>query len=187
MCDCNGNGLGAITGRPVHLGAPFQLGVELAEWGTDLAVEVLDPFDWSTTAFPDLLRSMESKLAGSGYTSGLVKIYRLAGYVNPYIVVESYSGREYGSDQHLKDAVLSVLASLYPKLNYGSVTFSAETYDPATGQTQITTTPAPRESTGSGVLDQVGQTIGSTFGLDTQSALLLGALGAVGLVLLLRR
>lgn len=177
MCDCNGNGLGAITGRPVHLGAPFQLGVELADWYLDLSFEEL----------PDLMTRMESAIARSGYTSGLVKIYQIAGTLNPFIVVESYSGREYGSDQHLKDAVLSVLSSLYPKLNYASVTFTAETYDPATGQTQITTTPAPRESTGSGVLDQVGQTIGSTFGLDTQSALLLGALGVVGVVLLLRR
>lgn len=168
----------ALTGKPVHLGAPFQLGVEMSDWYLDLSFEEL----------PDLLTRMESKLAGSGYTSGLVKIYQLAGTLNPFIVVESYSGREYGSDQHLRDAVLSVLSSLYPKLNYASVTFTAETYDPATGQTSITTTPAPRETvTGSSIVDQVGATIGDAVGLDTQSGLLLGALGVVALVLLVRR
>jgi len=168
----------ALTGKPVHLGAPFQLGVEMSDWYADLSFEEL----------PDLLKRMESRLAGSGYISGLVKVYQLSGTLNPFVVVESYAGREYGSDQHLRDAVLSVLASLYPKLDYASVTFSAETYDPTTGTTAITTTPAPRDTvTGSAIIDQIGANIGSAVGLETQSGLLLGALGVVALVLLLRR
>lgn len=177
MCCGNSNGLGALTGRPVHQGAPFQLGVELSDWYADLSFEEL----------PDLMTRMEAALSRSGYVSGLVKVYQLAGVVNPFLVVESYSGREYGSDQHLKDAVLSVLSGLYSKLNYASVTFTAETYDPASGTTAITTTPAPRSSTGVNVLDQLGGTIGGAVGVDSTSGLLLAALGVVGLVMLLRR
>lgn len=174
---CCGNGLGAITGRPIRKDAPFQLGVELQDWWQDLSFEEL----------PDLMTRMEAALSRSGYVSGLVKVYQLAGVVNPFIVVESYSGREYGSDQHLKDAVLSVLGSLYNKLNFASVTFTAETYDPTTGTTAISTTPAPRSSTGVNVLDQLGGTIGGAVGVDSTSGLLLAALGVVGLVMLLRR
>jgi len=174
---CCGNGLGAITGRPIRKGAPFQLGVELQDWWQDLSFEEL----------PDLMQRMESALTRSGYVSGLVKAYQLAGVVNPFIVIESYSGREYGSDQHLKDAVLSVLQGLYNKLNFSSVTFTAETYDPSSGTTAITTTPAPRSSTGSTALDQLGATIGGAVGVDSTSGLLLGALAVVGVVILMRR
>jgi len=177
MCCNNSSGLGALTGRPVRLGAPFQLGVELSDWYLDLSFEEL----------PDLLVRMESALTRSGYVSGLVKVYQIAGSLNPFIVIESYSGREYGSDQHLKDAVLSVLSGLYTKLNYASVTFTAETYDPTSGTTAITTTPAPRSSTGVNVLDQIGGTIGDAVGVDSTSGLLLAALGVVAVVILVRR
>lgn len=180
-CNCHA-GMSGVTGRPVHVGAPFQLGVEFSDW-------------WLDTSFKDLptiLKEIEAALAGSGYTSGLVRAYQLAGYVNPFVAIESYSGREYGSDQHLKDAVLSVVAGIYPQINYGSVTFQVETYDPTTGQTQTLFQPSPIAAAGAttGVgsgFDAIGQTIGNVFRVDATTGLVIGAVGAVALILLLKR
>ena len=185
MCECMQNsGLGAITGRPVHVGAPFELGVELGN--------VL--FATEVTRMPTLLTEIESKLAASGYISGLIRAYQLSGTINPFIVIAGGSGREYGSDLHLRDAVLSVLDGVMKgigsNINYASVTFTAETYDPQTGQTTVSTTPAPRDTVSGGVggtLDQVGQTLGGWFATDSQTGLIIGGIGLLGLVLLLKR
>lgn len=180
-CNC---GLGLITGKPVHVGAPFELGVELGN--------VL--FATDVTRMPTLLSDLESKLAASGYVSGLIRAYQLAGTINPFIVIAGASGREYGSDLHLRDAVLSVLdgvmRNIGSTINYASVTFTAETYDPQTGQTTITTTPAPRDTTGgtgTNSLDTLGDTLGSWFNTDSQTGLIIGGIGLLGLVLLLKR
>lgn len=170
-------GLGDITGNPVHIGAPFQLGVELSGWYADVSFREL----------PQLLQQMEAALSRSGYTSGLVKIYQIAGSLNPFIVVDGYSGREYGSDKHLRDSVLSVLSSIYQNLNYSSVTFTVATYDAQTGQQQVTTTPAPREMPNGSFPVQVGDTLGSVFGVDAQTGLIIGAFGLLVIITLLRR
>ncbi len=180
-CNCHA-GMSGVTGRPVHVGAPFQLGVEFSDW-------------WLDTSFKDLsqiLIEIESALSASGYIAGQVKAYQLSGYVNPFVVIESYSGREYGSDNHLKDAVLSVVAGIYPQVNFGSVTFQVETYDPATGQTQTIFQPSPiaaaGATTGAGSgFDAIGQTIGNVFRVDATTGLVIGAVGAVALILLLKR
>ena len=178
------SGLGAVTGRPVHVGAPFELGVELGN--------VL--FATEATRMPTLLTEIESKLAASGYISGLIRAYQLSGTINPFIVIAGGSGREYGSDLDLRDAVLSVLDGVMKgigsNINYASVTFTAQTYDPQTGQTTVSTTPAPRDTVSGGVggtLDQVGQTLGGWFATDSQTGLIIGGIGLLGLVLLLKR
>lgn len=181
-CDCRQTGLSGVTGRPVHLGAPFQLGVEFSDW-------------WLDTSFKDLsqiLIEIESALAASGYTAGQVKAYQLAGYINPFVVIESYSGREYGSDAHLKDSVLSVVSKIYPQINYGTVTFQVETYDPSTGQTQTIFQPSPIAAAGTSpgvgsAVDSIGQSLGSVFNVDATTGLVIGAVGAVALILLLKR
>lgn len=178
-------GLGLITGKPVHIGAPFELGVELGN--------VL--FATEATRMPTLLADIESKLAASGYVSGLIRAYQLSGTINPFIVIAGGSGREYGSDLHLRDAVLSVLDGIMrgigSNVNYASVTFTAETYDPQTGQTSVSTTPAPRDMVDSGSLGaavgQVGDTLGSWFSTDSQTGLIIGGIGLLGILLLLKR
>lgn len=180
MCDCQHNsGLSAVTGRPVHVGAPFALGVEFADW-------------WLDTSFKELnqvLIEIQSALAQSGYISGQVKAYELSGYLNPFVVIEGYSGREYGSDQHLKDAVLSVVSSIYPSINYGSVTYSVETYDSQSGQTQtlFQSSPIAQSGSSSNPLNAIGQTIGNTFKTDATTGLIIGVVGTIAAIVILKK
>jgi len=180
-CNC-ASGLGALTGRPVHLGAPFNLGVEFRDW-------------WLDTSFKDLsqiLTEIESALAASGYISGQIKAYQLAGYLNPYVVIEGYSGREYGDDRHLRDAVLSVVDRIYPDIDWATVQFQVETYDPSTGATETVFQPSPIIAAGTSpgvgsAVNSLGQSIGNVFQVDATTGLVIGAVGAVALILLLKR
>ncbi len=96
---------------------------------------------------PTLLTEIESKLAASGYISGLIRAYQLSGTINPFIVIAGGSGREYGSDLDLRDAVLSVL---------------------------------------DGVMKGIGSNINYA-ATDSQTGLIIGGIGLLGLVLLLKR
>jgi hypothetical protein len=153
---------------PVHVGAPFSLGVEFTGWWEDMSFREL----------PQVLAAIQSKLTASGYTRGLVRVYQLAGYLNPFVVAEGYSGREYGRASDLRDAILSVIASEYSGIDFGSVRFETTTYNPTTGQTQQSRTDTPEGSgpppppPGPGLLDQLAQSLGTT--KDEAQMLMLG-------------
>ncbi len=177
-CDCSYGGLGALL-PPIHLFAPFSLGVELSELAGPRAIDT---------------EAIRQALSASDYVLPAVQVYQKAGFFNPYIVVEGYSGREYGSATHLRDAVLSVIEAATrgaATINYGSVGFEAETYDPLSGATQTARYDA---STGSATQAGPGQTqsiaswISRSLGISgtEASAVLIGG-GALLLVLLLKR
>lgn len=186
MCTCNDNGLGALAAGfglrgitdPIHKNARFSLGVEIVG-----LYRIDDLF-----ADPEAIRTA---LINSGYVSVNTQVYQRAGIINPYIVVEGGSGREYGSAMHLRDAVLSVIQSMH-RIDAGTVSFEADTYNP---QTQAPTVARYDAATGgavyapvssdsfSGIFDQLAASLGVT---RTQ-AVMIGAGGAiVGLILLKR-
>ena len=108
-------GLGELSLGPVHVGARFSLGFEFDK-GLTLEIE-------------PVMQAIQARLRASGYVSTDTRISWLAGYVNPFVVIEGKSGREYGSASHLKDAVLSVVENVWP-IDAGTVRFEAETYQP---------------------------------------------------------
>lgn len=112
-------GLGDLSLNPIHAGARFSLGVELADWWLDTSFREID----------EAITEMRKRLVQSGYVNQGIRVYQLAGYFNPFIVVEGVSGREYGSATHLKDAILSVVESV-AAIDGGTVRFEAETYTP---------------------------------------------------------
>lgn len=165
-CRCESNGLGAIS-DPIHRGAWFRLGVEINGWG-----------DWEDL-FVDL-DEIRRALNDSGYVVPDVQVWKQAGVVNAFVVVEGKSGREYGQALHLRDAVLSVMSNLHV-LNYGSVQFEAETYNASSGTPTTTVVAAPRNQT---IAGSVTQTIASGLGVSQKEAMIL-ALGGGALLLLL--
>ena len=190
MCNCthNDNGMGALAAGyglrgitdPVHIGAPFSLGVELTSWAS------IDDFVDENA----LRRALDS----SGYVRPGVQVYQMAGVFNPFIVVEGQSGREYGSATHLRDAVLSVVQSQYT-IDPASIRFEAQTYNPQTqartvarydAQTGGSAQYAPPATSGadvSGIFDQIAGSLGVT----RSQAVMIGAGGAIlGLILLKR-
>lgn len=181
----NRGGLGALSLGPIHYGARFSLGVELAEW-------------WADTSFrelPDAMALIRQRLVQSGYVDSSTRVYQLSGYLNPFIVIEGGSGREYGSATHLKDAVLSIVETV-AAIDAASVRFEAETYTPGAAPSVAPTVQrydaisggnnsAP-PATPSGVaafFDQVAGDLGITRGQAI--GLGIGA-GFVGLILLRR-
>lgn len=157
-------------GDPIHVGAWFRLGVEINGWGTwdDLFVDV------------DQIRQA---LDASGYVVPGVQVWKQAGLINAFIVVEGKSGREYGQALHLRDAVLSVISGLHP-INAGSVQFEASTYDAGSGAETSTYVTAPRNVPSA----PITQPIASALGVDTQTAtyLAIGAAVVLGIVILRR-
>lgn len=192
MMDCNcrlpgsiatsgegAGGLGALL-PPVHIGAPFSLGVEVSEFsGGPRAIDI---------------EQIRLALAASDYVLPSVQVYQMGGYFNPFVVVEGSSGREYGSATHLKDAVLSVIQAATAgaaTVNFGSVRFEAETYEPSTGGAQTTRFDAPLGGGASGapqVISSLTQSIASYFGLSADEAklILIGGAAILALVVLRR-
>lgn len=164
-CRCQNNGLQGIS-DPIHRGAWFRLGVEVSGWGDleDLWVD---------------LEEIRHALDDSGYVVPGVQVWKQAGVINTFVVVEGKSGREYGQAMHLRDAVLSVIGNLHV-LNYGSVQFEAETYDASSGTRTTTVIEAPRNQT---VAGGVTQQIMSGLGVTQKEANIL-AIGGVALVVL---
>ena len=172
-------GLGALD--PIHVGAPFSLGVEISGWWYihDMMVDV------------DVIRL---KLDASGYVQPGVQVYQMAGVINPFIVVEGRSGREYGSADHLKDAVLSVIASLNTA-DYSTVRFEAQTYSAATGSGSTARYDAPLggsanyapAAAGSDGLSSALDQLAVWMGVSRTQAALIGAGGALVGILLLKR
>lgn len=163
----------------VARGAPFKLGVEFSGWWQDVSFQNL----------PDLLAQIERALAASGYVQGLVRVYQLAGWANPFIEIAGYSGRDYGRPEDLRDSILSVVQRFYSELGWATVQFTTQQTDP-NGQTLPVYQPSParqQEAAGVTITDQIGGTIGRVVGVDAQTGLALGAVGVVALVLLLRR
>lgn len=175
------NLLGSLDLLPVHLNAPFTLGVEVNGWGRieDLFVDT---------------EQLRVALDRSSYVTPGVQVYKAAGVINPFIVVEGRSGREYGSATHLKDAVLSVLGQ-FNVLNRDTVQFQAETYDPQTNAPQTGTYQAAGIDNTPGAYPQLSypgsgglvDSIGQAFGLDQTGTYVLIGGGALVTVLLLRR
>ncbi len=188
MCNCtNDNGMGALAAAyglrgindPVHVGAPFSLGVELTSWASveDFVNE----------------ENLRQALALSGYVQANVQVYQMAGVFNPFIVVEGGSGREYGSALHLKDAVLSIIKSQYT-IDPASVRFEAQTYNAQTQAQTITRYDAPTggsaqnaASGAGGAVSGIVDKIATSFGVTQSQALLIGAGGAVVGIFLLKR
>ena len=165
------SGLGSLDLPPVHAGAPFSLGVELAgAWNiNDLFVDT------------DLIRRA---LDASGYVQTGVQVYQQAGIINPFVVVSGRSGREYGSAAHLRDAIISVMQG-FNTLNLETLKFQADTYNPETGAPS--TTASNNAASGADVLNQAGAAVGNLFNVNPSTGLLIGAVGALALVLILKR
>jgi len=125
--DLIGGLMGDLTGKPVHKGARFSLGVEINNY----------------ILFQDDLELMMTALGQSQYVGPQIKVSQLAGVINPFIMIEGTSGREYGSDHHLEDAILSVIQGQGYSLNLETVRFEVQTYDPETGQTGTTRRDTP--------------------------------------------
>lgn len=179
-------GLGVIKGQPVHRGAPFSYAVEFEDWYADVS--------WKPLV--QVLSEIKAKLDQSGYVTGLTKIYQLAGYFDPFIVVEGFSGREYGSDLHLRDAITSVVTSIYGNIDYSTIKFEVETYNPQTNQPQTTrrdtsgggATQAPQDSSSGFSLPSLEiDKLATSLGVTRTQAILIGAGGALLGLLLLRR
>lgn len=175
ICQCGQQigllGLAAIT-DPIHYGASFSLGVEL------------------TFVYPDT-EAIRHALNSSDYVRSGVNVYKLSGYINPFIVIEGQSGREYGSASHLKDAVLSVIENHY-ELNRSSVRFEAQTYQvgsgaPTTGRYDASVggsaSEAPLEPISMNPIDGIAKILGVT----RNEAMVIGIGGAVVGVVLLKR
>jgi hypothetical protein len=163
----------------VRNGAPFRLGVELSNW-------------WADTSWRDLdtvLKDFESALTRSGYITGLVRAYQVAGWANPYISIDGYSGKDFSSDQHLRDALLSVIKSVYPGIDYSTVGWQVEidtTVNPSPG-TQTVYTPSTQQQASAPVFASATQSIGSWFDGQNTTTLLLGGAALLIVLSLLRR
>lgn len=181
-CGCNSCGdAGLLSGLsaplmsgmadPMHVGAWFRIGAEFEGWHRleDLFVDT---------------QGLQQALNASDYVRN-ARVYKVAGVINPFIVIEGESNREYGQAKHLRDSVLSVVDRTNV-INYGSVQFEAETYDAQTGEATQTVEEAPRNQTGqgSGFMDEIGRQLG----LPTQEMkwVLIGG-GALLVVLLLKK
>ena len=171
-------GFGSLDLPPIHAGAAFSLGVELAGmWNiNDLFVDT------------DLIRRA---LDASGYVRPGVQVYQQAGIINPFIVVSGESGREYSKASHLRDAVLSVMQGLNT-LNLDTLQFQADTYDPNTGTVSTVVNNnsgggSGGGSDGKGGVDDFAKKLGELFKVSPSTGLLIGALGALALVLILKR
>lgn len=161
-CACNqsnqllGALMGDVSGRPVHIEAPFSLGVEL-----------FSDAPWYEGSYGIDIQAIQDALNESDYTSG-VGVFQISGVLHPFIAVEGYSAQEYGRDGDLRNAILSVIDGVYGVgINRGTVRFEVETYDPTTGQTQTTRYDAQTGGSagqaspeGPGFLDQLGQSLG---------------------------
>ena len=163
----------------VRTGAPFRLGVELSNW-------------WADTSWRDLdttLKDLESAIVRAGYTSGLVRAYQVAGWANPYISIDGYSGRDYSSDQHLRDALLSVVRSVYPAIDYSSVGWQVDidTTAPAAPGVQTIYTPSAQQVSDNNPVTAASQAIGNALGVDSTSALLLGGAAVLLIITLVKR
>ena len=190
MCNCthNDNGLGALAAGfglrgitdPIHKGARFSLGVEFA--GLYRIDDLFVDTEYLRTA-----------LINSGYVTSNTQVYQKAGIINPYIVVEGGSGREYGSALHLRDAVLSVIQATH-RIDAGTLSFEAETYN---AQTQAPTVARYDAATGGAVyapassgsdsVSGIFDSIAASLGVTRSQAVMIGAGGAIlGLVLLKR-
>ena len=168
-------GLGSLDLPPVHVGAAFSLGVELAgAWNlNDLFVDT------------DLIRRA---LDASGYVWPGVQVYQQAGIINPFIVVSGESGREYSKASHLRDAVLSVMQGLN-SLNLDTLKFQADTYDPNNGtvSTVIDNNSGGGSGGGKGGVDDFAKKLGELFKVSPSTGLLIGAVGALAVVLIIKR
>src|SRR5262245_593602 len=134
-CGCNqllGELMGDIAGKPVHIEAPFSLGVEL-----------YSDAPWYSGDFGLDISAIQDALNESDYVSG-VSVFQIAGTLHPFVAIEGYSAQEYGRDHDLRNAILGVVDGVQNVgVNRGTVRFEVETYDPATGQTQTTRYDAP--------------------------------------------
>lgn len=190
-CGCGGQCGGGLSGLlsgldlpPIHRGAAFALGVELNGWGQ------VDDFGLSI----DIDR-IRRQLDASDYVLPGVSVSHLAGYINPYLSIEGRSGREYGSATHLKDAVLSVLGQEHA-INYNTVSFEAETYDPQSGSQGTTrydagtggsaqNAPLPMAGQCDWSLMGVGDYLSCQLGVSKGNALAVAALGGLALAILI--
>lgn len=162
---------------PIHEGAWFSFGAEI------------DGFSVSDYLyFENDLRKIRIALENSDYVWP-TKVEKAAGVVNPYIVIEGESSREYSSASHLKKAVSDVIQSLGYRFDAGSVNFYAHTYDAATGQpTQTDQTGANNQASTTGCnLNTQGFTnyIACQLGVTPTSAATIGVVGGLVAALLL--
>ena len=164
----------------VARGAPFKLGVEFSDWWQDVSFQNL----------PDLLAQIERALAASGYVQGLVRVYQLAGWANPFIEIAGYSGRDYGRPEDLRDGILSIVQRFYTKISWASVQFTTETTQ-ASGQPVPVYQPSPtqqqQQGAGMTITDQIGGPIGRAIGVSSDTGLALAAAAVVIAVVLIRR
>ncbi len=164
--------------QPVKQGAPFALCVEFTDYYQQI---------WPAP-MSDTMQAISTAIQNSGATQGLVRVYQLAGWVNPFVCVEAQAGHDYSHAYDLRDGVLAVVASQYSGINYGTLRFETTTYDPTTGATQQSRTDTPEGSgppapPSPGIFDQIASALG--VGKDQATMLLFG--GAILLVLALRK
>jgi hypothetical protein len=127
--------MGAIS-DPVKKGAPFALCVEFTDYYQQ----------WWPDSLSDTMAAISTAIQNSGATQGLIRVYQLAGIVDPFVCVEAQAGHDYSHAYDLRDGVLAVIASQYDGINYGTVRFEVTTYNPQTGQTAQSRTDTPEGS-----------------------------------------
>jgi len=171
-------GLMSGVGDPVRQGSQFALCIEF----TDYYEQIWPP------PLADTMAAISTAIQNSGATQGLVRVYQLAGVVNPFICVEALAGHDYSHAYDLRDGVLAVIASQYSGINYGTVRFQATTYNPQTGETAESRTDTP-EGSGPPVpetsfFDSIAKSLG--VGKDEAQLLVFGG-AALLLVMVMKR
>ena len=167
--------IGALSLPPSPQGARFSLGVELD--GQSLIGDF-------TANVPGVI---QKAIQDSGYTRN-VQVKHVSGYFNPYISVEGQAAYAHGSGSDLQDVLLGIISQVY-------------TYEPSSVKFAIEAVPntSPSASpTGSGypvVYSDADpnrekdflEKIADSFGINRTQATILGAFGALAIVLVISR
>lgn len=168
--------LGALD--PIHESAWFSYGAELA--GTSVIGDLM------TTVIDNIREAINQ--SGYAYAN---EVRHAAGTINPFIIIEGGSGREYGSADHLKKAITDTIQGLGYRVNTGSINFYASTYNAQTGAPTQTESVGPNnQSSGKqGNCNWNNSTltnyIACQLGVTPSNALVIGAMGGlVGVILL---
>lgn len=140
-CACNRSSqlLGGLMGAldPIHIESYFELSLEM-----DVKCYSASGCVWAL----ENEREIQAAINESDYASG-VEVYRIAGVINPYIVIRGYSAQDFGSADHLRKGILDTITAAGYLFNAGSVRFQADTYDPTTGEPTTTRDDRPLDTT----------------------------------------
>lgn len=176
------SGLSGILGEldPIHESGWFSYGAELI--GTSVIGDLM-------TTVIDNIREAVNK-SGYAYAND---VRHASGYLNPFIIIEGGSGREYGSADHLKKAITDTIQGLGYRVNTGSINFYASTYNPQTGEPTQTESVGPNNKSSSRKPDckwdelELTDYVACQLGITTSSAMVVGAVGGLLAVVLLSK